>query len=93
MQHNVYDCALIDIRLVTHSGIDLFRQMKAADILLPTIFMSGNASLDEAAESQKLGAYDFIEKPFSSDKLNITLDNCVNYYQLKNKLSRIEHSK
>jgi DNA-binding NtrC family response regulator len=93
MQQGVYDCALIDIRLDNDNGIELFKRMKAADIVIPTIFMSGNASLDEAAESQKLGAYDFIEKPFSSDKLKITLDNCLNYYQLRNKLSRLEQSK
>ena len=92
MQQGVYECALIDIRLGNANGIELFKQMQAADIHIPTIFMSGNASLDEAAASQKLGAYDFIEKPFSSDKLKISIDNCLNYYQLKNKLLRLEKS-
>lgn len=92
MQQGVYDCALIDIRLGSDNGIELFKWMKAADMQIPTIFMSGNASLDEAAESQKLGAYDFIEKPFSSDKLKISLDNCLNFHQLKNKLWRLEQS-
>ncbi|TQV89670.1 sigma-54-dependent transcriptional regulator [Aliikangiella coralliicola] len=92
MQKQDYDCALIDIRLNQESGIELFKQLQSAGIDIPTIFMSGNASLNEAAESQKLGAYDFLEKPFSSEKLKIALENCLNFYRLKNKLKRIESS-
>ena len=92
MKVQVYDCALFDIRIGDKSGIDLFKQMLSSQITVPVIFMSGNASLNEAAESQKLGAYDFIEKPFSSEKLNITVENCINYNQLKHKLSLIQVS-
>ena len=92
MQRQVYDCALIDIRIGEESGIQLFKNMQQADINTPVIFISGNASLNEAVESQKLGAYDFIEKPFSSDKLKITIDNCLKFFRLKNKLSQLQNA-
>ena len=90
MPRKVYDCALIDIRLHNENGIELFKKMQAAQINTPVIFMSGNASLNEAAESQKLGAYDFLEKPFSKEKLQITINNCLKYYHLKNRLNQLE---
>jgi two-component system nitrogen regulation response regulator NtrX len=97
MQKQVYDCALLDIRIGNENGIELFKQMLALEITIPVIFMSGNSSLREAAESQKLGAYDFIEKPFSSDKLTISVENCIRYNKLKNDLDFIQsnesHSK
>ena len=89
---NVYDCALIDIRLGNDSGIELFKKMKSEGLDVPGIFISGNASLNEAVESQKLGAYDFIEKPFSSAKLKITVENCINFNRLKGRLGTITHS-
>jgi DNA-binding NtrC family response regulator len=93
LQRHVYDCALIDIRLKHESGLDLFKQMIGSDILIPVVFMSGNASLNEAVESQKLGAYDFIEKPFSSEKIELTIQNGIDFFRLKNRLTHIENTK
>lgn len=90
MQRQVYDAAIIDIRLGNESGIQLFKNFKQANIHTPVIFISGNASLHEAAESQKLGAYDFIEKPFSAEKLKITLENCLQFNRLQTKLSQLQ---
>lgn len=90
MQRQVYDCAIIDIRIGNENGIQLFKNLRQVDINTPVIFISGNASLHEAAESQKLGAYDFIEKPFSSEKLKITLDNCLQFNRLQTKLSQLQ---
>jgi len=83
MLTTAYDCAIIDIRLGEDSGIKLFEQMRGDGIDIPAIFISGNASLDEAVQSLKLGAYDFIEKPFGADKLTVTVKNCIEYHQLK----------
>ena len=89
MHCHVYDCALIDIRIGKENGIDFFKKMRAQGISVPVIFISGNSSLSEAVESQKLGAYDFIEKPFSADKLHVTIVNCIDFFRLKNKLELI----
>jgi len=85
-----YDLALIDIRLGSQNGIALFEQLQTEKIDLPVIFISGNASLDEAVQTLKLGAYDFLEKPFNADKLIITVDNCVKFYEMRNKVDALE---
>ena len=92
LQKEVYDCAIIDIRLGQENGIDFFKRMLSNGIETPVIFMSGNASLQEAAQSQKLGAYDFIEKPFSSEKLRISIENCLRFHHLQNKLSHLQRT-
>jgi DNA-binding NtrC family response regulator len=51
LKKNVYDCALIDIRLGHDSGIQLYNNMKLEGIDVLSIFKSGNASLNEAVES------------------------------------------
>lgn len=92
MQEHDFECAIIDIRLGAKSGIQLFEDMLAEKLEIPVIFISGNASLGEAAQSLKLGAYDFMEKPFSADKLVVTVNNCVNFHQLKNRVALLEDS-
>lgn len=92
MQENFYDGAIIDIRLGLQSGIHLFEQMCVEKIDIPVVFISGNASLDEAVQSLKLGAYDFLEKPFSADKLIVTMNNCLEFHQLKNRVKALENS-
>ena len=92
MQQNFYDVAIIDIRLGRDSGIELFQQMREQKIDLPVIFISGNGSLDEAAQSLKLGAFDFLEKPFNADKLLITVKNCIEFNELRSRLNTLQQS-
>jgi two-component system nitrogen regulation response regulator NtrX len=92
MLNTLYDIAIIDIRLKERSGITLFERMKEEKIDIPVIFISGNASLDEAAQTHKIGAYDFIEKPFNAEKLIVTLRNCIEFNQLRTKVKSLESS-
>lgn len=90
MREQSFDAALIDIRLGQDSGIELFKQMLKEGIDIPAIFISGNASLDEAVQSVKLGAFDFIEKPFGADKLLISVANCIEVSSLRRKVKSLQ---
>lgn len=90
MREEHFDAAIIDIRLGDESGIDLYQQMLDEGIDIPVIFISGNASLDEAVQSVKLGAFDFIEKPFGADKLLVTVANCIELSSLRRKVKSLE---
>lgn len=92
MHTHYFDLAVIDIRLGQKNGIELYQQMKQEKVDLPTIFISGNASLDEAARTLKLGAYDFLEKPFYAEKLIVTVNNCMAFHQMHLKLNAIEQA-
>lgn len=78
-----YDLAILDIKLGEISGVELFQKMLQAGISTPVIFISGNASLSEAVQAVRSGAFDFLEKPFTSEKLAITVQRCLEYTAFK----------
>ena len=65
------DLAIIDIKLdkVDKDGIDLLKLINRKNKLTPIIMISGHATVQVAVEAIRLGAYEFIEKPFSKEKI------------------------
>ncbi len=64
-----FNLCLLDLRLPGGSGIDLLRQIKRRDESLEVILATASQSVDAALEAMKLGAYDYITKPFKMDDL------------------------
>ena len=62
-------CLLLDIRMPMMSGLELQRILTEREIALPVIFMTGHGDVSMAVEAMKLGARDFIEKPFKDQTL------------------------
>jgi len=64
-------CLLLDVRMPGMSGLALFEQLIARDLLesLPVIFLTGHADVPTAVDAVKRGAFDFCEKPFSDNAL------------------------
>ena len=62
-------CIITDVRMPEMSGVDLLRSLRAAGSLLPVVVMTGHGDIAMAVEAMKLGAVDFIEKPFSDEVL------------------------
>ena len=65
------DVAVIDVKLDKgdKDGIDLLKKIKKITDLVPVIMISGHANVEMAVESLKLGAYEFITKPFATEQL------------------------
>jgi len=72
-----YDILLTDIRMPEMDGIALLREWVRRSPATAGVVMSANADLDTAVSALKLGACDYITKPFSSDVLLITLENAL----------------
>ena len=62
-------CAVLDMRMPEVSGLELQKKLKAKGIALPLIFITGFGSVPIAVEALKMGAVDFMEKPFSDQAL------------------------
>ncbi|NVN87992.1 MAG: response regulator transcription factor FixJ [Rhodopseudomonas sp.] len=62
-------CILSDVRMPGIDGIDLLKRLKALGSRLPVLIMTGHGDVPLAVEAMKLGAIDFIEKPFEDDRL------------------------
>ena len=60
---------LLDLRLPEINGIELYKLLRDKGVNLPFIMISGNASIQNAVDSMRLGAVDFLEKPFRSQAL------------------------
>ncbi|MBI4910090.1 MAG: sigma-54-dependent Fis family transcriptional regulator [Acidobacteria bacterium] len=78
-----FDCIFSDVVMPVKDGIALLEDIRALGITTPVIMISGQATVDMAVRATKLGALDFLEKPLSSEKLLLSVDNAVRLYQLE----------
>lgn len=65
----LFGCVLSDVRMPGINGMDLLRRLKANASPLPIIIMTGHGDIPLAVEAMKLGAFDFVEKPFEDERL------------------------
>ena len=72
-----YDIALFDVALPDGDGVSLLEKLRGQASDLPVIMMSGHATVDAAVRATRLGALDFLEKPVSTDRLLLVVDNAL----------------
>jgi len=72
-----YDVVLLDVWFPDGSGLDLLAEIREAAPDTVVIMMSGHATVDAAVKATRLGAFDFLEKPLSLDRLLILLRNAA----------------
>ncbi len=80
---HTFDMMLSDVVMPGKDGLTLLEELRALGIALPVVMISGQASIEMAVRATRLGAIDFLEKPLSTDKLLLTVDNVL-------KLKRLE---
>ena len=87
------DLAIVDIKLdkPDKDGIDLLKIINKKSKLVPVIMISGHATVKVAVEAIRIGAYEFIEKPFSRDKILNYVNRALESYQLKKDKDIIEN--
>jgi two-component system, LuxR family, response regulator FixJ len=70
-------CIITDVRMPEISGIDLLRRVKELGVDIPVIVITGHGDISLAVEAMKLGAVDFLEKPFDDDQLLAALKSTL----------------
>ena len=95
---NKYNLIILDVWLndPAYDGIKLLKFIKKKDLKIPIIIISGHGSIDMAVEAIKEGAYEFVEKPFKSERLILSVSRAleVNLIREENKeLKEISFSK
>jgi len=78
-----FDLIFSDVVMPGKDGLALLEDLKAQGVTTPVVMMSGQAHIEMAVRATKLGAVDFLEKPLSTDKLLLTVENAL-------KLKRLE---
>lgn len=62
-------CIILDVRMGDLSGPEVFDRLRARNIRVPVIFLTGHADVPIAVEALKAGAFDFLEKPFNDNQI------------------------
>src|SRR3990172_1196174 len=76
------DMVLLDVVMPDMGGLDVLAAIRDRRPDVFVVMMSGNATIETAVQATKLGALDFLEKPISSGKLLITVQNALSYARL-----------
>lgn len=74
LHKNTYDIIILDVRMPEVSGVQVLSEIKKLDPTIEVIIMTGYASVDTAKEIMKLGAYDYLLKPYAISELLEKID-------------------
>src|SRR5258707_4741126 len=78
-----FDLILSDVVMPGKDGLSLLEELKAQGVTTPVVMMSGQAHIDMAVRATRLGALDFLEKPISTEKLLLTVENALKLQRLE----------
>jgi two-component system, NtrC family, nitrogen regulation response regulator NtrX len=78
-----FDLILSDVVMPGKDGLALLEELKQQGVVTPVVMMSGQAHIEMAVRATRLGALDFLEKPISTDKLLLTVENVLKLQRLE----------
>src|SRR2546429_2384166 len=78
-----FDLILSDVVMPGKSGMALLDELQTAGVKTPVVLISGQANIEMAVKATRLGALDFLEKPLSTDKLLVTVENALRLTRLE----------
>ena len=77
------DLILLDVKMPGMDGLEVLDRLRAMNEALPIVVISGHGTISTAVEATKKGAFDFIEKPFASERVLVSLRNALDQRQLR----------
>jgi two-component system nitrogen regulation response regulator NtrX len=77
------DLVLLDVKMPGMDGLEVLDRLHAMNEALPVIVVSGHGTISTAVEATKKGAFDFIEKPFASERVLVCLRNALDHGRLR----------
>ena len=76
------DLVFLDIKMPGMDGLDALQRIKASNEALPVVIISGHGTVSTAVEATKAGAFDFIEKPLTTERVLVTIRNALDRTRL-----------
>jgi len=89
IERDSIDIVFLDLRLPRLDGMEVLRILRQKYPHLPVIVISGEAKVQEAADAIKMGAYDFLEKPVSTDRIRVVVRNALEKIQLERQVGAL----
>jgi two-component system response regulator AtoC len=90
MQHQAWDIILCDIRMPRMDGMAFLKEAKAKGLEGTIIMMSAYGTVDTAVEAMKIGAYDYVSKPFNADEIILTIKKAEERERLREENARLK---
>src|SRR5437773_11053780 len=78
-----FDLIFADVVMPGKDGLTLLEELRGLDVVTPVVMISGQANIEMAVRATRLGAVDFLEKPLSTEKLLLTVDNVLRLKRLE----------
>ena len=78
-----FDVILSDVVMPAKDGLTMLAELRELNVTSPVIMISGQADIGMAVRATKLGAADFLEKPISTDKLMVSVENALRLVRLE----------
>ncbi len=89
IRESLPDLVLLDIQMPGIDGIETLKKIKQENHRIPVIMMTAHGTIERAVESMKLGAYDFLTKPFERDRLLVTVNNALVNSSLRHQVEEL----
>lgn len=83
IRHERFDLILSDLKMPNLDGLSLIRKVRESDVDTPIIMMTAFATVQTAVEAMKLGAYDYLQKPFEVNTLNALVERALEHARLR----------
>jgi PAS domain S-box-containing protein len=93
MQQNPAEIVLLDLKMPGMDGLEVLKLLKASHPQVLVIVITGYATVETAIEAMKLGAYDFLPKPFQPDQLRLTVGRAMERLRLTRETERLERER
>ena len=91
LQSQRFDLILSDVVMPGKSGMELLEELKKSGLQTPIVMISGQANIEMAVKATRLGALDFLEKPLTTDKLLLTVENALKLTRLEDENRELRH--
>lgn len=93
MQDDPAEIVLLDLKMPGMDGLEVLRRLRESHPQVLVIVITGYATVETAIEAMKLGAYDFLPKPFQPDQLRLTVGRAVERLTLSRQAERLERER
>lgn len=87
-----FECIITDLKMPGMDGVSLIRELRSAGCEASVIMMTAFGSIDSAVEAMKLGAFDYLQKPFDADQLSLIVDRAVQNATLRSENEALRRS-
>jgi two-component system, NtrC family, nitrogen regulation response regulator NtrX len=83
LDREIVDCMLLDVWLPGKGGLEILEEVRSGYPAVPVVIISGHGSIDMAVKAVKQGAFDFLEKPLSLERVTTVVRNAIELQQLR----------